>query len=369
MSFYEELGITRYINAHDTYTVYGGSRMSERTLKAMREAAASFVDMEELQDSLGKAIARLTRNESAFVCNGAAGGLLLCAAVCMTEGDLFRYSRLPETTNLKNEIIIMRSQRNAYDKAVEASGAKIIEIGDADETLAYDLEGSINERTAAVFYFESLHFKRASMPLEQVINIAHKHQVPVVVDAAAQLPPVENLWKFTDMGADLVVFSGGKTLCGPQDSGLILGKEKYISICRQFGAPAHGICRSSKVSREAMAGLYQALKEFVSLEFDSWERALYDRCIRLSKLMDNTGVFVTSIIDYGPVGQRYPRVFGKIKDGTSVHTIRELMLLRRIYIGVEPRENSIYFSPLNLTEEETDQVGKALLEVLQEIKK
>lgn len=368
MSFYEELEITRYINAHDTYTVYGGSRMSKNTLKAMQEAAESFVDMEELQNILGNAIAQMTKNESAYVCNGASGGLLLSAAVCMTEGDLFKYSRLPETTNAKNEIIIMRCQRNAYDKAVEASGAKIVEIGDADETLAYDLEGSINERTAAVFYFESSNFKRASMPLEEVISIAHKHQIPVVVDAAAQLPPVDNLWKYTDLGADLVVFSGGKTLCGPQDSGLILGKEKYISACRKFGAPNHGICRSSKVSREAMAGLYQALKEFLSLDFDSWERNLYDRCMRLQNIMDKTGIFTTYIVDKGPVGQRYPRIFGKVNDGTSVHTIRELMLQRQIYIGIEPQENIVYFSPLNLTEEETDIVGKALLEVLQEMK-
>jgi L-seryl-tRNA(Ser) seleniumtransferase len=368
MGFYEELGITRYINAHDTYTIYGGSRMSERTLRAMREAAESFVDMEELQNALGDAIAEMTKNEGAYVCNGAAGGLMLCAAVCMTDGDLFKYSRLPDATKVKNEIIIMRCQRNAYDKAVEAGGAKVVEIGDADETLEYDLEGSINERTAAVFYFESSNFKRASMPLEEVIRIAHKHQVPVVVDAAAQLPPVENLWKFTKMGADLVIFSGGKTLCGPQDSGLILGKEKYIAACRKLGAPNHGICRSSKVSREAMAGLYQALKDFLALDFAGWERSLYDRCKKLRDIMDETGIFTTRIVDKGPVGQTYPRVFGRVMDGSSVQTICKLMRQRHIYIGIEPQENSIYFSPLNLTEEETDLVGRALLEVLEELK-
>lgn len=363
MSFYDELGITRYINAHDTYTIYGGSRMSANTLKAMAEAAESFVDIDELQYVLGCRIAELTNNEAAYITNGASGGLLLAAAVCMTGGDMFSFSRLPAADNIKNEIIVMRCQRNAYDKAIEASGAHVVEIGDADETLEYDLEGVINERTAAVFYFESSNSKKASMPLDKVIDIAHKHGIPVVVDAAAQLPPVSNLWKFTRMGADMVIFSGGKTLCGPQDSGLILGKEEYISICRRFGAPVHGICRSSKVSREAMAGLYQAVRDFAAMDEQAYIEALYDKCRMLYGYMERTGLFAPYIVDYGPVGQTYPRVFGRAEKTFDIGKVREGMLKEHIYIGTDTMENAIYFSPLNLTDKEAAAVGEALLKV------
>lgn len=364
MAFYEELGITRYINAHDTYTIYGGSRMSKGTLDVMREAAESFVDIGQLQFILGEAIAKMTQNESTYLCNGTSGGLLLCAAVCMSEGNLYKYSKLPDTKNVKNEIIIMRCQRNAYDKAIEASGARIVEIGDADETLEFELEGAINDRTAAVFYFESSNFHRASMPLIQLIEIAHKHKIPVVVDAAAQLPPVENLWNFTNMGADMVIFSGGKTLCGPQDSGLILGKKNYIDSCLRFGAPVHGICRSSKVSREAMAGLYHAVKEFVTMNYKQYEQTLYARCQRLRKSMDESGAFTTYIVEKGPVGQTYPRVFGKVNKGYSIHSIHDRMLEKHIYIGVDTKEDAIYFSPLNITDEETEIVRMALMEII-----
>lgn len=363
MSFYEKLGITRYINAHDTYTIYGGSRMSQSIHNAMMEASESFVNIDELQFVLGKAIAELTNNEAAYICNGASGGLLLAAAVCMTEGNMFRFSRLPATDHIKNEIIVMRCQRNAYDKAIEASGASVVEIGDADETLDYELEGVINERTAAVFYFESSNFKRASMSLCKVIEIAHKHGIPVVMDAAAQLPPVSNLWNFTKIGVDMVVFSGGKTLCGPQDSGLILGKEVYIEACRRFGAPAHGICRSSKVSREAMAGLYQAVLDFVSMDQKEYMSNLYKRCRKLQEYMEQTGLFTTYIHDRGPVGQTYPRVFGRMGNTIGASKIREYMLKEHIYIGEDTAKNSIYFSPLNLTDEEAVTVGETLLKV------
>lgn len=155
----------------------------------------------------------------------------------MAKGSAYRFARLPGIVpGTAPEIIRLHCQHNAYDKAVEVAGAQVVDIGDADETLEFDLEGAINERTAAVFYYASTLYARAAMPLEDVIRIAHSRGVPVVVDAAAQLPPVENLWRFTGMGADMVIFSGGKTLCGPQDSGLIVGKS---STLRTASASAH----------------------------------------------------------------------------------------------------------------------------------
>lgn len=366
MDFFKEHNITPFINAHDTYTIYGGSRMAENTLEAMKEISRHFVDMEQLQRSLGDSIAQMTDNEGAYITNGAAGGLLLAACVCMAEGSMYKYTRLPLSKGMKNEIIVMRAQRNAYDTAIWASGAVKVEIGDADETLEYELEGSINENTAAVFYFLSSLYERGSMDLFRTIEIAHRHHVPVVVDAAAQLPPVENFWNLTKAGADLVIFSGGKTLCGPADSGLILGRKKLIEDCMRFGAPVHGICRFCKTSRENMAGLYMAVKNYLEIDHSQDYLGFMKRNEIVAAYMADANLVVsTKIIEKGPVGQTYPRLFVYLKTGTDGHRIMREMYQRRIYIGYEKSKNALYVSPLNLTEEEADVVGKNLKEVLQ----
>lgn len=365
MDIFEELGVKKYINAHDTYTIYGGSRMSVRTLKTMEEMAGAFVDMEELQRVLGDRTAGLTHNEGAYFTNGASGGLLLAACVCMTRGDLYHYRKLPDTEDIPNEILVMRAQRNAYDKAIEASGAQVAEIGDADETLEFELEGRITSRTAGVFYFASALYQRGSLSLEKTIAAAHGKGVPVVVDAAAQLPPVENLWKFTEMGADMVIFSGGKTLCGPQDSGLILGKREYIEICRNIGSPGHGICRSSKTSREAMAGLYKAVEQYCSLNHREQKEKMYQRNVSIQKKIEGRdSVLGTKITAKGPVGQEYPRLFCELKQIGKVEETADKMREAGIYIGAVPEENMIYISPLNLTDKEAEIVGDRLAEIL-----
>ena len=212
MSVIEELKITTYINAHDTYTVYGGSRMTARTLKDMRDIAAVFVDMDDLQLRLGKAAAQLTHNEDAFFTNGSAGALTTAAAVCICRDDPFVFSRLPTVAeSTPSEIIQLHCQHNAYDKAVEAAGAKILEIGDADETLAYALEGSITQRTAGVFYYASCLYSRGSLPLERVVEIAHRHGIPLVVDSTFATP---YLIRPIEYGADIVVHSATKFIGG-----------------------------------------------------------------------------------------------------------------------------------------------------------
>ncbi|MEG0897487.1 MAG: aminotransferase class V-fold PLP-dependent enzyme [Ruthenibacterium sp.] len=365
MDFFTRCEIIPYINAHDTYTVYGGSRMSENTAEAMRQVSRHFVNIEQMQRTLGKKLAVMTQNEAAYITNGASGGMLLATAVCMAQSDVYRYSKLPETMGFPNEVIVMRAQRNAYDKAITAAGAQLIEVGDADETLAFELEGSIHEKTAAIFYFASTLYSRGSMPLQETIAIAHRHHVPVIVDAAAQLPPVENLWKFTQMGADLVIFSGGKTLCGPQNSGLMVGRKDMIEDCIRFGAPVHGICRSSKVSREAMAGLFVAVEEYLQMNQTENTARLLHYDISLSEAIEKTGAASCEIVPYGPVGQTYPRVFAFLNRAESAEQVRQEMLARHIYIGTDCTRNAIYISPLNLNKDELQIVMRNLVEVLQ----
>ena len=359
MDIFEELGIRPYINAHDTYTVYGGSRMSPEVLEAMRRISEHFVDFEELQRKTGEKIAALTRNEAAYVTNGASGAILLATAVCLARGDVYRYMRLPETDS-HNEVIVLNCQHNAYDKAIVTAGAKPVMIGDADETAPEELAGAINENTAAVFYFPNIRYAIASLPLETVIEIAHGKGVPVIVDAAALLPPVENLWRFTGMGADLAIFSGGKTLCGPQDSGLILGRADLIRDCLRFGAPAHGVCRSSKTSREAVAGLYVAVKQYVEQDHAVNAKALRASADRMAVRLTSAGLDAR-IVPYGPVGQAYPRVFVRLDPAVEAADVRRRMLGEGIYIGVNERENEAYVSPLNLTADEAEIVIEKLI--------
>lgn len=365
MDFFEEHGLTPYINAHDTYTVYGGSRMAENTLEAMRQVSRHFVDMEQLQKRLGEELAQLTKNEGAYITNGAAGALQLAASVCMVRGSMYHYRQLPDTKGIKSEIIVLRAQRNAYDEAIWGTGAEMVEIGDADETLEFELEGSISENTAAVFYFLSSLYERGSMELSKVIAIAHRHQIPVVVDAAAQLPPVENLWTITGAGADLVIFSGGKTLCGPADSGLIVGKKEWIEDCRRFGAPVHGICRSSKTSRESMAGLYVAVKNYLELDPQKNAAALRHRNeIVAGYVKDVPGIAKIETVEKGPVGQTYPRLFIYPEKKERGEHIVQKMYEQGIYIGYEKNCGAVYISPLNLTDEEADIVGNMLRVIL-----
>lgn len=353
MDFFEEHGITKYINAHDTYTVYGGSRMAESTLEVMKEVSGQFVDFSQMQEVLGQKAARLTRNEGACFTNGAAGGLLLAACVCMARGSEYLYRRLPDTSQTVNQIIIMRAQRNAYDAALISSGAKLVEIGDADETLPYELEGQINEKTAAIFYFVSTLYQKGSMTLEDTIAIAHKHHIPVVADAAAQLPPAENLWKYTAMGADMVIFSGGKTLSGPQDSGLIVGKAAWIEDCKRFGSPAHGICRSAKTSREAMAGLFTALTHYLAIDDEARFTSLLNVIQRMEHHVQECRKLLRSeIVHHGPVGQYYPRLYLYLTENEDAESVVRHMLHEHIYIGLDKAHNAIYISPLNLKEEE-----------------
>lgn len=359
MDIFAELGLKAYINAHDTYTVYGGSRMPAECFDAMRQVSEHFVDFTQLEHAVGAKIAELTHNEAAYVANGAAGAIQLAAAVCLAQGSLSRYMRLPQTSG-PNEIIVFHAQHNAYDTAILATGAKRVLVGDADETLESDLIGAISERTAAIFYVLNRQYQRASLPLERTLEIAHSRGIPVVVDAAAQLPPVENLWTLTQKGADMVIFSGGKTLSGPQDSGLMVGKKRWIEDCHRFGAPAHGICRSCKTSREAVVGLWIALKRYVETDHEALGRRFQTINENVANALRERGL-TTRIVPHGPVGQTYPRLFIEMPEGVRASDAARRMLERQIYVGCESDENCLYISPLNLSDTEVERVKSALI--------
>jgi len=272
MDLYDELGVRKVINGNATLTRLGGSLMPPEVLAAMAAAAQHFVDLDELQEKVGQRIAEWTHNPAAYVSCGAAAGLALSAAACITGLDEAKRARLPYTEGLVNEFIIHRKGRVGYAFAIQQAGGRLVEIGDDDGASAAEMEAAITERTAGVFVFYNDWQMPGQVPLQEQIAIAHRHHLPVIVDAAAQIPPVENLWRFTGadvgdcLGADLALFSGGKGLRGPQSSGLILGRRDLIQACAFNACPRPFIGRPMKAGKEEIVGLMTAVRLALDLD-------------------------------------------------------------------------------------------------------
>jgi D-glucosaminate-6-phosphate ammonia-lyase len=317
---YKRLGMRRVINADATLTRLGGSLMPSHVLDAMCEAAASFVDMYELQQVVGKRLAKLTRNEAAYVSTGAAAGIVLATLATMTEGDLATIARLIETGEApKNEVIIHRVQRIPYDPAVRLAGARIVEIGNRLQTFPWELEAAITPRTAMVFYAAGVHLASGALPLAETVEIAHTHGIPVVVDAAAQLPPTENLWRFTrEFGADLAIFSGGKDFRGPQASGLLVGTEAMIAAIAVNGSPHQRLARPLKVGKEEMIGLLAAVEQYVEVNWQDRARR-YEAIVErwLEHFRDVPGMSASRVFP-NEAGQPTPRCRVEFATGTGL---------------------------------------------------
>ncbi|MFA9379458.1 MAG: aminotransferase class V-fold PLP-dependent enzyme [Acetanaerobacterium sp.] len=361
MGILKELGVKTYINAFDTVTLWGASRMPGECIKAIEEISHHFVEMSALQKAIGDSLAELTHNEAAFVTNGASSSLLTAACACMTLGDRYAFWQLPKTAPVKNEIILFSGQRNPYDKAIECAGATIVQIGSSDGAEPWQLEGAINERTAAVFYFAASHFQKNVFPLEQVIEIAKRKGIFVVVDAAAQLPPVENLWRYTGMGADLVLFSGGKTLCGPQSSGLVVGTRELIDWFSVIFAPAHGATRSSKVSREDMLALYVAVKKYLQTDFAQQKQQQQAMLDGMRQRLEQSGLFACRMEDHGPVGQDFPMLFAIPGNGLDASVLQKRLREYEPGILVGVTGDAIAINPINLEGDESETVLEAIL--------
>jgi L-seryl-tRNA(Ser) seleniumtransferase len=261
MHTYADLGIRPIINAAATLTRLGGSRMPPVVVEAMAAGAQAFVDLPELQARVGARIAELTHNQACYVASGAAAGVALATAACIAGQDPAAVAGFPQLDGRKNIAIVHRCQRNGYDYAIRQTGARLAEIGTVHATQAWELEAALTPQAACVVYFAGAHFARGALPLPAVIALAHAHEMPVIVDAAAQIPPIANLWRFTrELGADVAIFSGGKGLRGPQPTGLVLGRPDLIAACQANGSPNSSIGRPMKVGKEELLGILAAVE-------------------------------------------------------------------------------------------------------------
>ena len=269
---YSALGVKPAIVASGSTTAYGGSKLRPEVLDSMEKASMAMVNIDDLHVAAGKVIAEVTGAEAGLVTSGSAGGLVLQAAAVMAGSDPARMAKLPKSDGLKNEIIMHTSHRFPYDQCYTATGATIVNIGDGRRCHPWELEAAINENTAAVAYLFSGFVSRRALSIEQVVEIAHDHDLPVIVDAASYLPPRANLRRFIDAGADMVQFSGGKAVRGPQGTGILAGRADLIEAAYANASPHQFIGRGMKVAKEEIIGLVEALQIFAEEDEEAENR-------------------------------------------------------------------------------------------------
>jgi L-seryl-tRNA(Ser) seleniumtransferase len=269
--YFRELGVRPFINAAGTYTAMTASLMPPEVMDAIQYASRHYVMLDELHDRVGQRIASLLHCEAAMVTSGAAAALTLGTAAVLTGKDPQKIVELPNLANMKSEVIIQKSHRFGYDHAVRNCGVTLVEVETRE-----DLEKAVNDKTALMVFYNNNN-PVGKIRDEEFVQLGKKHGVPTFNDAAADTPPVENLWKYTKMGFDLVTFSGGKGIRGPQSSGLLLGRKDLIEAAR-LNAPPNGntVGRGMKVNKEEMLGLLVALELFLAKDH-ARERREYDK--------------------------------------------------------------------------------------------
>jgi D-glucosaminate-6-phosphate ammonia-lyase len=328
---YAALGVKRRINAAGTLTRLGGALMDDEVVAAMNAAARASVDIGELQSAASRVISKLTGAEAGIVTTGAAAALTLAAAAAMTRWDIARMAALPHTDGFANEILLPRTHYTQYAHALRASGAQLVDIGHNDRATGagvrgieeWEIEAAITPRTAA-FAFAAHPTNVGDLSL--AVGVCRARKIPVIVDAAAQLPPKSNLKRFFELGADLVAFSGGKAIGGPQASGILAGRRDLVgaALAQQLdmdvppatwsppelidlkamkGIPHHGLGRGFKAGKEEIVGLVVALERFAAADDEAINAALEQRLERIARELGNTKKKILSARETGRVPQ------------------------------------------------------------------
>ena len=387
-TIYEELGIPHVVNATGTKTRIGGSRIRPEAVEAMGRASEAFVRLSDLQARASELIADVTGADAGYVASGAASALALGAAACIAGDDLGAMARLPDTEGVPDEIVMPRTHRTGYDHALRGAGARIVDVGTDDKHLGtgsrnvepWEIEDAIGEDTAAVAYVEKSY---TEPPLDVVCDIAHDHGVPVIVDAAAELPPTSNFEAFIDAGADLVAFSGGKAIRGPQTTGILAGRgglvesaaaqhldmhaaeqvweppRELVDPGRFGGVPRQGIGRPMKVGKEELVGLIRALELFVEEDHDALVEEWLDRAQRIAADLDEVASFDTSLTadDKTAVAPEVVvSVNAKVAGVSATDIVGDLRREEpRVFVGADALPAGEFtVNPMCLTDEEAD---------------
>lgn len=309
----KELGLNPFINAAGNYTSMTASLMPDEVMETINAAAKEYVMLDEVQDKVGEKIAELCHAEAATVTAGCWSALVLGMAGVLTGMDSKKVAQLPflEGTDMKSEVILQKSHANGYHHALTNAGVSIITIETREE-----LEKAINEKTA-MLWFLNREAPVGQIKHQEWVDIAKSHGIPSMIDIAADVPPVENLWKYNDMGFDLVAISGGKAICGPQSAGILMGRKDLIAAARLSAPPRGGIGRGQKVNKEEILGMYVALEEYVNRDHEKewkiWEEriAVIDNAIK-----DISGV--TTEVMIPPVANHTPSLKISLDDSVNL---------------------------------------------------
>ena len=365
---YRAIGVKPVITASGTSTAYGGSKLRPEVMEVMNKASTVMVEIDELNKAAGKIIAELTGAEAGLVASGAAGGLVLQAAAVIAGSDPIKMDQLPDTTGLKNEIVIHRSHRFAYDQCYRSVGATFVEIGDGRRCQPWQLEAAFTEQTAAVAYLFSPFVSRRALPFEQVVDMAHARGVPVIVDAASFLPPRANLRRFIAEGADMVIYSGGKGVRGPQGTGILCGRADLIEAAAANASPHQFIGRGMKVAKEEIVGLTTALGLFVEEDEDA-ENERFSEMSRqvVDALIEVPGLRVS--VEHDEWNYLVPHAEIKFtRDWVGLSRDEVLENMRRgdlpIFLHSNGNPDELAVDPINLDEQELEIVIRRLREEL-----
>ena len=298
---YARFGVTPVINAGGTHTTHGGSMMRPEVREAMSLAAESFVDLVELKRATGRFVAEITGAEAGMICSGAAGGLVLATAAVMTGTDPEKIAQLPNSTGMKNEILMQHNNPSGYTKCHEYAGATLTYAGNESGATQDQLADAITDDTAAILHTFAYGPARPGLTLPETVEVARnaRNPLPVIVDGAAMLPPKENLTKYISEGADLVTFSGGKYIGGPQSAGLLAGCTELVEAALLNSGPGMAVGRPQKVGREELIGMATALQLFVESDDEARTDAMQRRAQHISdRLQGIPGITASVELDY-----------------------------------------------------------------------
>ncbi len=341
MGIYEQFGVRPVINAAGPVTRLSGAPLHQEVAEAMAEAAQTCVRIDELQEAAGRYLAEVSGAEAGYVTAGAAAGLALASAACLARFDVATMDRLPDTSGMPNEIVIQRAHVTAYSHALRLPGARLVEVGylgypGQGISWPWQMESAINDRTVALAY--SIGRAPGVVPLADVVTIAHRHDLPVIVDAAAALPPRENLRRFIEEGADLVAFSGGKAIGGPQASGILIGRQaliesvalqqqdmdvypetwpwrhRYLESGRLPGPPHHGIGRPMKVGKEEVVGLLVALRRFLARDLDAERRIQEEELMAILRGLSGVPGIEPTLLNDANAPRAYPTLMIRLHE-------------------------------------------------------
>ncbi|MFN2445131.1 MAG: aminotransferase class V-fold PLP-dependent enzyme [Vicinamibacterales bacterium] len=360
--FFRELGVRPFINAAGTYTAMTASLMPREVMEAIKYASEHYVMLDEVHDKAGARLASLLHCEGVMITSGAAAALTLGTAAVLTGTDRQKIVALPNLAGMKSEVITQKTHRFGYDHAVRNTGVTIVEVQTRDE-----LERAIGPRTAMMLFYNANNFV-GEIEDEEFAQLGRKHGIPTLNDCAADVPPVENLWKYIKMGFDLVAFSGGKGIRGPQSAGLLLGRKDLIAAARLNGPPnSDSIGRGLKVNKEEMLGMLVAVELYLKKDHDRERRDFDERAETIRKAATavpgvKAEVFVPEVANHVPhIRISWDAGSGGLTAGQVVQAMRD----GEPSIGVRAEDNALVIGVWMMRDGEDKIVARRLRQVLE----